>query len=304
MKTKLIALTIAALFALSLAAGCGAPAEEPPADDPNGEPVDEHVGEQLDWQIQGIDPGAGLMGATFDVLDAYGLDDWELIEASDAAMTAALQSAYNNQEPIIVTGWTPHWKFSAYDLKYLDDPQGIYGDEEQIHTLVRQGLEDDHPSAFAFLDNFYWTPDDMNTVMLDAQDADFETAAADWVAANSATVDEWVDGIDPVDGDSIDLAFVAWDSELASTNVVAVVLEERLGYDVIMTQLDPGAMFTAVSRGDSDAMVAAWLPTTHADYYSRFEGDFVDLGPNLDGTLIGLVVPAYMDIDSIEDLAR
>lgn len=299
MKKRLLVLTLAVLLTLGFAAGCG------PTDDPEEDPADApeaSVGETFDWQIQGIDPGAGLMAATHTVLEEYDLEGWELIEASDAAMSAALRSAYNNQEPIIVTGWTPHWKFAAFDLRYLDDPLGIYGGEEYISTLVRQGLEDDAPSAFAFLDNFYWEPDDMSAVMVDALESSFEEAAADWVANNPDTVAAWVDGIDPVDGEAVDLAFVAWDSELASTNVVAVVLAEELGYDVTMTQLDPGAMFTAVSRGDSDAMVAAWLPTTHADYYERFEGDFVDLGPNLDGTRIGLVVPDYVDITSIEDL--
>ncbi|WP_319830099.1 glycine betaine ABC transporter substrate-binding protein [Bacillus solitudinis] len=49
-------------------------------------------------------------------------------------------------------------------------------------------------------------------------------------------------------------------------------------------------------------MVAAWLPGTHDAYYQDFKDDLVDLGPNLEGAKIGLVVPSYMDIDSVEDL--
>ena len=37
-------------------------------------------------------------------------------------MTAALKSAIANDEEIAVTGWTPHWMFARWDLKYLDDP--------------------------------------------------------------------------------------------------------------------------------------------------------------------------------------
>ena len=47
---------------------------------------------------------------------------------------------------------------------------------------------------------------------------------------------------------------------------------------------------------------AAWLPGTHVEYYNTYKNDFVDLGPNLQGTKNGLVVPEYVDIDSIEDL--
>ena len=49
-------------------------------------------------------------------------------------------------------------------------------------------------------------------------------------------------------------------------------------------------------------MVAAWLPGTHGDLYEQYKDELIDLGPNLEGAKIGLVVPEYMDIDSIEDL--
>lgn len=61
-------------------------------------------------------------------------------------------------------------------------------------------------------------------------------------------------------------------------------------------------MWVGVANGDADASVAAWLPVTHADYYNEYQDKLVDLGPNLEGARIGLVVPAYMDIKSIEDL--
>ena len=261
------------------------------------------VGEQVDYQIVGIDPGAGLMKATAQAMEDYELSDWELIEGSGAAMTAALQSAYKDQEPIIVTGWTPHWKFSSFDLKYLEDPKGIYGADEDINTIVRTGLKDDHPSAYAFLDNFNWEPSDMEKVMVEVVDGkDPIEAATDWVEANEEKVSKWVEGIDPVEGDKLILAYVAWDSEIASTHVVEVVLETKLGYEVELSQVEAGPMWAGVASGDADGIVAAWLPTTHADYYKQFEGKFEDLGPNLNGTKIGLVVPAYMDIDSIEDL--
>jgi glycine betaine/proline transport system substrate-binding protein len=71
-----------------------------------------------------------------DVIPEYGLEDWEVVEGSSAAMTAALKKAYDKEEPIIVTGWSPHWKFAS-DLKYLEDPKGIYGGAEDVNTVVR-----------------------------------------------------------------------------------------------------------------------------------------------------------------------
>lgn len=148
-------------------------------------------------EIIGIEPGAGVMMATEKVLEAYGLEDWTLVESSSAAMASELLNAYEEKRPIIVTGWTPHWKFAKMELKYLEDPQGVYGGDEQIHTVVRQGLDQDHPEVYEFLDRFAWTPDDMAKVMVDIQEGmDPEEAAAKWVEENEDKVNAWVDGLE------------------------------------------------------------------------------------------------------------
>ncbi|OMF38920.1 glycine/betaine ABC transporter [Paenibacillus sp. FSL H8-0548] len=156
--------------------------------------LNDAVGDTVDHTIIGIEPGAGLMMATDKVMDEYNLrDKWTLLESSSAAMTQQLQKAYANKEPIIVTGWTPHWMFAKMDLKYLEDPKNVYGGAEQIHTMARKNLNTDLPEAYAFLDKFNWTPDDMAEVMIQIQDgATPEAAAKAWVEANAEKVDTWI----------------------------------------------------------------------------------------------------------------
>ncbi len=262
-----------------------------------------NVGEEVDYEIVGIEPGAGIMKATTSALEEYdSLKGWELIESSSAAMAAELGKAIEDEEPIIVTGWTPHWMFAKYDLKYLEDPNGLYGEEENIETFARKGLKEDQPSAHTILDQFNWTPEDMSSVMVEIQEgAKPEEAAQNWVNEHTDMVEEWTNGADEVDGEEISLAYVAWDSEIASTNVVAKVLES-MGYKVELTQLDAASMFIAVSEGDADAMVAGWLPITHADLLDEYGDNMDRLGSNLEGAKTGLVVPSYVEADSIEDL--
>ncbi|WP_246096285.1 glycine betaine ABC transporter substrate-binding protein [Paenibacillus sinopodophylli] len=152
------------------------------------------VGDSVDYTIIGIEPGAGLMMSTEKVLDEYKLrDKWTLLESSSAAMTQQLEKAYAKQEPIIVTGWTPHWMFAKMDLKYLEDPSNVYGGDEQIHTIARKGLKEDQPEAFTFLDKFNWTPDDMAAVMIDIQEGKTpEDAAKAWVEQNADKVEAWL----------------------------------------------------------------------------------------------------------------
>lgn len=158
------------------------------------EDLNKTVGSDVDYTIIGIEPGAGLMMSTEKVLDEYGLrDKWKLLESSSAAMTQQLEKAYANKEPIIITGWTPHWMFAKMDLKYLEDPKNVYGKDEQIHTIARKDLKTDDPKAYAFLDKFNWSPDDMASVMIDIQEGKSpEDAAKAWVEQNEDKVDAWM----------------------------------------------------------------------------------------------------------------
>ncbi|TVP86967.1 MAG: glycine betaine ABC transporter substrate-binding protein [Alkalicoccus sp.] len=155
--------------------------------------IDELSSDVVD-EIIGIDAGAGIMTSTEEVVETYDLDI-EATPSSDAAMTAALDSAYNNEEPIVITAWQPHWKFNSYDIRFLEDPEGVYEEEEEIRTMVREGLEEEHPVAFEILDNFYWETEDMNEVMQDVaeNEKDVEDAAQDWIDDNRETVDEWLE---------------------------------------------------------------------------------------------------------------
>jgi len=149
--------------------------------------------DDFDNKITGIDPGAGIMRLTDKVIEEYDLD-LNLQSGSGATMTAALKSAIANDEEIAVTGWTPHWMFARWGLKYLDDPKNVYGGAEQIHTIVRQGLEEDMPEAYAILDAFEWTAEDMGEVMLmnQEEDSDPYENAKQWVEDNQDLVQEWL----------------------------------------------------------------------------------------------------------------
>lgn len=103
------------------------------------------------------------------------------------------------------------------------------------------------------------------------------------------------------DSKKVNLAYVEWDTEIASTNVIGKVLE-NLGYDVTLTPLDNAIMWEAIAKGEADAMVAGWLPNTHAPQYEKYKEKLDHAGVNLEGATVGLVVPAYMNVDSIEDL--
>lgn len=150
--------------------------------------------DKFDKKIIGIDPGAGLMSKTEKVLKSYGIDNMELIEGSGATMTAALSDAIKNKKWVVVTGWTPHWKFAKWKLKYLNDPKNIYGGKEYIGTIARKGLKKDMPEVYAFLDRFNWSPEDMAKVMIwnQKKGAKPYENAKKWIKENPEKVKAWL----------------------------------------------------------------------------------------------------------------
>ena len=254
-------------------------------------------------QIVGIDPGAGIMAATEDAMEVYGLN-LDVIEGSDAAMTAELSSAIANNEWIVVTGWAPHWKFAEWDLKFLDDPEEVYGGEEYIATIGRQDLETDMPEVFAFLQNFAWGDDEIGKVMdMNSEVDDYLGNAQTWIADNQDIVDGWLpEGFGAeATGQEVRISMVEWDCATASTYVVAAILEEA-GYSTDITPVDAGVMWAGTAAGDFDFFTTAWLPGTHEAYFADYGDELVEVGVSYEGARIGLVVPSYVTINSIAEI--
>jgi glycine betaine/proline transport system substrate-binding protein len=151
------------------------------------------VRENLDGTITGIDPGAGLTRLSKETIEDYGLD-YELQISSGAGMTAALERAVRRNEWIVVTGWSPHWKFGAYDLRYLEDPKGVLGSFERVHAVARLGFYQDNVEAAAFFSRMQLPIDDLQKAMYDAQETSYEEAVTRYIENNPKRIDYWVTG--------------------------------------------------------------------------------------------------------------
>lgn len=93
-----------------------------------------------------------------------------------------------------------------------------------------------------------------------------------------------------------------WSDSVATTFVAAEVIKQKLGYDVDLKPVATGIMWQGVATGKLDAMLAAWLPVTHGEYWSKNKDKVVDYGPNFKDAKIGLIVPEYVKAASISDL--
>ena len=152
------------------------------------------MADQLDGKIIGIGTGAGIYKNTNKAIDAYDLK-LDQVASSGPIMTAALQKAIEANEPIVVTGWKPHWMFSRFDLKVLKDPRGVYP-IDAVKTVAREGFKQDYPELTQLFINYSLTEDQLLELMLAIDEAEGsanpDDIARDWMAKNGPLVESWL----------------------------------------------------------------------------------------------------------------
>lgn len=152
--------------------------------------------EVRDWfqgKIQGIGASAGIMGLTEKALKAYGVN-YELLVSSGPAMARSLGQAIASKSPLIVTGWRPHWMFSEYALRYLDDPKGVFKSKEAVHIVARKGFAAEHPKLAAFFRRMHFQLEELEDLMVQARKTSHTEAILKWITNNRDRVHSWMHG--------------------------------------------------------------------------------------------------------------
>ncbi|WP_030613512.1 ABC transporter permease/substrate binding protein [Streptomyces achromogenes] len=155
----------------------------------------EHASE-FDGKIIGIEPSAGMMSLLKStVLKKYRLEGtYDVVDGSTPAMLAELKRAYARHQPVLVTLWSPHWAYSDYDLKKLEDPEGAWGKGDGVHTLARKGFTADNPLVGRWLKDFSMTEEQLTGLEARIQKAGKgkeQDAVRDWLRDHPGLVDKW-----------------------------------------------------------------------------------------------------------------
>ena len=153
------------------------------------------VRDKLNGRITGIDPGAGLTRLSEEAMETYGLDGYNLQISSGAGMTSALERAIRRDEWIVVTGWSPHWKFGAHDLRYLEDPEGALGSFERIHALAREGFAEEYHDVAMMISRMHLDLEVLEDAMFYAQENSYAEAVDRFIEDNPKYVQYWVTGV-------------------------------------------------------------------------------------------------------------
>lgn len=139
----------------------------------------------FEGKITGIDAGAGIMNKAEAAIKDYKLK-FELQSASEAAMLAILKKSIDAKKPVVITGWSPHYIFSTYKLKFLADPKGVFGKVETLQTVANKDFVKSNPQVTSFFRNFQLDDTQLGSLMAALTGTDDDKAAIEkWLAANT-----------------------------------------------------------------------------------------------------------------------
>lgn len=135
--------------------------------------------------------------------NTYNLGDWKILESSTSAMLTEVKKAQEEGKWIVHSAWAPHWMNVELDMKYLEDPLKIWGENERVDTLCRKGLPEDDPNVTRFLSQFKVESDIQSQWIMeyDKKGRDPQAVAEEWVANNLDMVGSWLEGVKTVDGE-------------------------------------------------------------------------------------------------------
>lgn len=93
----------------------------------------------------------------------------------------------------------------------------------------------------------------------------------------------------------------------AVTAAVVQEVLERLGHEVEVRSGSHSQIFPMLDKGEVDLLVAAWLPSAHAEYWRQYGGNAVQLGTLYPDARLYWSVPPYVPqsaVSRVEDLKK
>jgi glycine betaine/proline transport system substrate-binding protein len=147
--------------------------------------------------IFGIEPTSVMLQEVGkEVIPAYDLKQ-KLVAAPTAGMLDEVGRLYATRENFVFLAWSPHWMNQRYKIRYLEDPKDAMGptnDPAKCSTIVRGGLREQDPVAYAFMDALELTEEqinDLESVINDEEDP--LVGARRWASENSEVVRPWIE---------------------------------------------------------------------------------------------------------------
>jgi glycine betaine/proline transport system substrate-binding protein len=112
-------------------------------------------------------------------------------------MLDEVERLYTFRDEFVFLAWSPHWMNQRFEIRYLKDPKDAMGptnDPAKCSTIVRGGLREEDPVAYAFIDALELSEEQINDLesVINAEDDPLEGARR-WASENREVVRPWIE---------------------------------------------------------------------------------------------------------------
>lgn len=163
--------------------------------------------DKFDEKIYGIEPGNDGNRLIQSMIDdnAFGLEDFTLVESSEAGMLSQVQRAVRRDKWVVFLGWAPHPMNANIEMEYLDGGDDFFGPNyggANVHTNIRKDLISECPNVGKFVSNLKFSlpmeNEIMGAILNDGKKPPM--AAEAWLKANPEVLEAWLDGVTTKNG--------------------------------------------------------------------------------------------------------
>jgi glycine betaine/proline transport system substrate-binding protein len=140
------------------------------------------VREKLGGKILTSEVGNGQYKTATRAIADYQLEGYKLLASSETGMLNEFDRVTKRGQWALLNAWSPHWMFSTWSLRYLDDPKEVYGKAEQIHAVARKGFTRDYPQVAWFFAHFNIPMKDLENMMKQARESSADKVVAQYYA--------------------------------------------------------------------------------------------------------------------------
>ena len=170
--------------------------------------ADAENAERFERRVYSIESGSTVTDMLEGAIEAdtYGLGDWEGQSSSTPGMLSEVAAAVAEGRWIVFYGWTPHWMVPEYDVQILDDPAGVYGDNNgrsDVKTIVAKSFAETNPNLTRLLDQFRFSADEQSQFIsaFSLEERELDAVASEWLEDNPERVASFLEGVTTRDGE-------------------------------------------------------------------------------------------------------
>ena len=164
--------------------------------------------DQLDGEIHGFGAGSAASEILNNAIDndTWGLGDWQLVDTSEVGMLSAARDAISREEPIVWVGWTPHWMNLELPMRYLEDPEDLFGEnngESDVLTLLRGDYAEANPNVVTFFEQFTFSAEEQSWMIqaFGQEERDLADVAEQWIGDHPERIEAILADVTTTDGD-------------------------------------------------------------------------------------------------------